>query len=143
MDNPYVQYMYSYPHKTAYGPLSGIRLEDYIQRLVGAQNSLYFHIPFCQSKCGYCNLFSVAGCGKSQMDAYLDVLPRQIGQYREILPESTVFGDFTIGAGGAAEDYSSRGGRFFGSDTGRWDAATALRKTASAGFFYSQRPDGI
>ncbi len=50
MDNPYVQYMYSYPHKTAYGPLSGIRLEDYIQRLVGAQNSLYFHIPFCQSK---------------------------------------------------------------------------------------------
>ena len=25
----YIQYMYSYPHKTAYGPLTGISLKDY------------------------------------------------------------------------------------------------------------------
>ncbi|MCI9411185.1 MAG: coproporphyrinogen III oxidase family protein [Eubacterium sp.] len=99
MDNPYVQYMYSYPHKTAYGPLSGIRLEDYIQRLVGAQNSLYFHIPFCQSKCGYCNLFSVTGQSDEFMSAYVDAMERQAEQLRIILPEGADFSDLTLGGG--------------------------------------------
>ena len=59
--NPYLQYMYSYPHKTAYGPLTGVSLEKYADRLLDGETSLYFHIPFCETKCGYCNLFSVAG----------------------------------------------------------------------------------
>lgn len=87
MDNPYVQYMYSYPHKTAYGPLSEICLEDYIQRLAGGENSLYFHIPFCQSKCGYCNLFSVTGQPEDFMSAYVDAMEGQAEQLRSILPE--------------------------------------------------------
>lgn len=99
MDNPYVQYMYSYPHKTAYGPLSGIRLEDYIQRLSEGQNSLYFHIPFCQSKCGYCNLFSVTGQSDDFMSAYVDTMERQAEQLRNILPEGTDFSDLTLGGG--------------------------------------------
>ena len=32
--NRYQQYMYSYPHKTAYGPLTGVRLDDYKPRLL-------------------------------------------------------------------------------------------------------------
>ena len=28
--NPYIQYMYSYPHKTAYRPLPGVFLKDYM-----------------------------------------------------------------------------------------------------------------
>ena len=95
--NRYVQYMYSYPHKTAYRPLDNVNLIDYMGNLAGEGHSLYLHLPFCESKCGYCNLFSVAGCGGAQRDAYLDVLPRQMEQYREILPCDTVFGDFTIG----------------------------------------------
>lgn len=59
--NPYIQYMYSYPHKTAYRPLTGIHLSDYISVMAGKGHGLYLHIPFCQSKCGYCNLFSVTG----------------------------------------------------------------------------------
>ncbi len=99
MDNPYVQYMYSYPHKTAYGPLSGICLEDYIQRLAGGQNSLYFHIPFCQSKCGYCNLFSVTGQSEDFMSSYVDAMERQAEQLRSILPEGADFSDLTLGGG--------------------------------------------
>lgn len=99
MENPYVQYMYSYPHKTAYGPLSGICLEDYIQRLAGGQNSLYFHIPFCQSKCGYCNLFSVTGQSEDFMSAYVDAMERQAEQLRTILPEGADFSDLTLGGG--------------------------------------------
>lgn len=96
----YSQYMYSYPHKTAYGPLDGISLEDYKDQLAGGGHSLYLHIPFCESKCGYCNLFSVTGRTPLQMDGYLDAVERQIGQYQEILDTAgTEFCDFTIGGG--------------------------------------------
>ena len=97
--NPYIQYMYSYPHKTAYRPLQNVNFGDYMGNLEGEGHGLYLHLPFCESKCGYCNLFSAAGCGKAYMDAYLDVLPRQMKQFREILPGSTVFGSFTVGGG--------------------------------------------
>ena len=69
--------MYSYPHKTAYGTLDGIRLTDYINRLSDRECSLYFHIPFCQSKCGYCNLFSVTGQDESRIGQYIDAMERQ------------------------------------------------------------------
>lgn len=98
--NPYIQYMYSYPHKTAYRPLTGIRLADYAGRLSGPGCGLYLHIPFCQTKCGYCNLFSVTGAGAEEMERYLDAVERQLNQYRRILePAGTRFSDFTIGGG--------------------------------------------
>lgn len=94
---PYQQYMYSYPHKTAYRSLSGIRLEDYQERLVSTeQNSLYFHIPFCEAKCGYCNLFSLAGQPASLVDAYLDSMALQLKQYAL---DDVRFMDLTIGGG--------------------------------------------
>lgn len=96
---PYQQYMYSYPHKTAYGPLVGIRLEDYIGRLSGKENSLYFHIPFCQSKCGYCNLFSVAGQEEAVVSEYVDAMERHADQLAAILPEDVKFADLTLGGG--------------------------------------------
>ncbi len=98
--NPYLQYMYSYPHKTAYRPLEGVFLEDYASCLAGKGHGLYLHIPFCQTKCGYCNLFSVTGQGQEAMDRYLDAVERQVSRYREIVkPYGTEFGDFTIGGG--------------------------------------------
>ena len=33
--NPYQQYMYSYPHKTAYRPLSGVSLKEYAPLFAG------------------------------------------------------------------------------------------------------------
>ena len=99
MENPYIQYMYSYPHKTAYGPLEGIHIKDYIHRLSGTKNSLYFHIPFCQSKCGYCNLFSVTGQSERFMTSYVDAMERQAIQLAEIMPEDVTFTDLTLGGG--------------------------------------------
>lgn len=98
--NPYIQYMYSYPHKTAYRPLTGIHLSEYADRFSGPGHSVYLHIPFCQTKCGYCNLFSVTGAGTDEMEMYLDAVERQLGQYRRILePAGARFSDFTIGGG--------------------------------------------
>ena len=92
----YTQYMYSYPHKTAYRTLEGVDIRDFLPRLKQNENSLYFHIPFCQAKCGYCNLFSVTGKDKGFVDAYLDAMERQIRQYD--LTEYS-FSDVTIGGG--------------------------------------------
>lgn len=98
--NPYIQYMYSYPHKTAYRPMTGVNLKDYAGRLAGPGHGLYLHIPFCQSKCGYCNLFSVTGAKTEEMEGYLDAVERQLEQYGRVLQEAgTVFSDFTIGGG--------------------------------------------
>lgn len=95
---PYIQYMYSYPHKTAYGPLENVWLDDYVNILKEPDraNSLYFHIPFCQTKCGYCNLFSLPGQNQELMDTYLDAMEQQAIQYDM---QDIFFEDFIIGGG--------------------------------------------
>lgn len=98
--NPYRQYMYSYPHKTAYGPLDGISLKTFAPRLSGRGHGLYLHLPFCRTKCGYCNLFSVTGQKEEQIDRYLDAVERQSRQYQAVLlPVQTVFSELVIGGG--------------------------------------------
>ena len=88
--------MYSYPHKTAYRTLNDTDIRQYLPRLKSEESSLYFHIPFCQAKCGYCNLFSVAGKGDEYIDTYINAMERQIEQYN-LSPY--FFSDVTIGGG--------------------------------------------
>lgn len=97
--NPYKSYMYSYPHKTAYRPLSHIFFKDYTHWL-SEGHDLYLHIPFCESKCGYCNLFSVTGQSDETMSRYLDAVERQSLKYRDILSSfRPKCQDITIGGG--------------------------------------------
>ena len=84
--NPYIQYMYSYPHKTAYRTLENVNVKAYLNRLIGEKNSLYFHVPFCQYKCGYCNLFSLAGQSEQMMLDYVDAMERHAKQISQVLP---------------------------------------------------------
>lgn len=78
ISTPYKQYMYAYPHKTAYGKLNDIDIKPYFRFLNSSTNHLYVHLPFCQAKCGFCNLFSVAGGSSSYIDSYLDTIERQL-----------------------------------------------------------------
>ncbi len=98
--NPYLQYMYSYPHKTAYRPLKDLSLKEYAPLLAGGGHGLYLHVPFCETKCGYCNLFSVAGEDAAAADRYLDAVGRQCRQYAALLkPYETEFSEVVIGGG--------------------------------------------
>jgi len=97
----YVQYMYSYPHKTAYRDLPGINLADRLGVLKDFDNSFYMHIPFCQYKCGYCNLFSVAGMENrvSFMEDYIYTMERQAEQLAGVMPEGVIFNEMAVGGG--------------------------------------------
>lgn len=101
ISEPYVQYMYSYPHKTAYRSLPCIDIREKMSCLKENKNSLYMHIPFCQYKCGYCNLFSVTGMEnrESFMEEYVYTMERQAIQLAGALPEGVSFNDMSIGGG--------------------------------------------
>ncbi|WP_406728969.1 STM4012 family radical SAM protein [Streptomyces sp. GD-15H] len=86
--SPYQSYVYAYPHKTAYRklpdrpPLRTLWATEPKDAL-----SLYLHIPFCEVRCGFCNLFTRIGAPDGLTGAYLDALDRQATAVREALGE--------------------------------------------------------
>ena len=93
----YVDYMYSYPHKTAYRSFpSPVSLLPYLEQVEGQKASLYFHIPFCSHKCGYCNLFSLQTNRADYIATYLETLHKQAQQLSP-LTTGLIFDSFAIG----------------------------------------------
>ncbi|MFK0258555.1 STM4012 family radical SAM protein [Streptomyces sp. NPDC090445] len=83
---PYQSYVYAYPHKTAYRPLPGRpALRDLWRGEPKDALSLYLHIPFCEVRCGFCNLFTRIGAPDGLTGRYLDALDRQAAAVREAL----------------------------------------------------------
>ncbi|MFC9897223.1 STM4012 family radical SAM protein [Nocardia sp. NPDC127579] len=88
---PYQSYVYGYPHKTAYRPLAdrpslrGLWESEPVDAL-----SLYAHIPFCEYRCGFCNLFTRIGAPDDLTGRYLDALDRQAVAVRDALGDRPV-----------------------------------------------------
>ncbi|MGW2559220.1 STM4012 family radical SAM protein [Streptomyces sp. NPDC001514] len=86
---PYRSYVYAYPHKTAYRPLAD---RPALRELWAAERkdalSLYLHIPFCEVRCGFCNLFTRIGAPDELTTRYLDALERQAVAVRDALGDS-------------------------------------------------------
>ncbi len=100
IDNPYRQYMYAYPHKRAYRNFDKVDIRQYLHHLTGNPNHLYIHLPFCQTKCGFCNLFSITGKNSSYIDKYLDTIERQLIQYGKLEEvQKAAFSSLVIGGG--------------------------------------------
>jgi len=88
----YQSYVYAYPHKTAYrridpgvplGPLwAGERRDSLF---------LYLHVPFCEQRCGFCNLFTRPVPPEELIGAYLRTLAVQVGVVRRALDEGGAF----------------------------------------------------
>src|SRR5207253_519250 len=51
---------------------------------------LYLHVPFCEMRCGFCNLFTTTHPGEGLEQQYLAALRRQAGRVREALGEMRV-----------------------------------------------------
>ncbi|MFJ4897480.1 STM4012 family radical SAM protein [Streptomyces sp. NPDC088727] len=90
---PYQSYVYAYPHKTAYEPLGRLpggrpALRDLWAGEGKDALSLYLHIPFCEVRCGFCNLFTRVGAPDELTGRYLDALDRQATAVREALGDT-------------------------------------------------------
>ncbi|MFE4369465.1 STM4012 family radical SAM protein [Streptomyces sp. NPDC056835] len=86
---PYESYVYAYPHKTAYRPLED---RPALRGLWAGERkdalSLYLHIPFCEVRCGFCNLFTRIGAPDELTTRYLDALDRQAITVRDALADA-------------------------------------------------------
>ncbi len=95
---PYQSYTYGYPHKTAYRPFEATALTDVWEGEKRDNLFLYLHIPFCEMRCGFCNLFTTVNAPQSLEQAYLDALERQARVVKSSL-EGATFSRLAIGGG--------------------------------------------
>ncbi len=85
-DNAYPSYVYGYPHKKAYRPLPRARpLEEVWAEEPRDALYCYVHVPFCNQRCSFCNLFTFVPAGGSPTTAYLDALAREMEAYDRAL----------------------------------------------------------
>ncbi|RKR87060.1 oxygen-independent coproporphyrinogen-3 oxidase [Micromonospora pisi] len=98
--SPYQGYLYAYPHKTAYRPL---RPRPALADVWAGERRdalfLYLHLPFCEMRCGFCNLFTRANPPAEQVSGYLDQLARQARRVRDALGGDADFARVAIGGG--------------------------------------------
>src|SRR3954462_1255096 len=93
-------YAYAYPHKTAYRrlepprPLNTVWAHEEKDALF-----LYAHVPFCEMRCGFLNLFTVTHPGANVVSGYLDAMERQAEAVRGALGDSARFARLALGGG--------------------------------------------
>ncbi|MFI0710111.1 STM4012 family radical SAM protein [Streptomyces inhibens] len=98
--SPYESYVYAYPHKTAYRRRPDRpALRDLWATEPQDALSLYLHIPFCEVRCGFCNLFTRIGAPGDMTSAYLDALERQAVTVRDALHTDARFAAAAFGGG--------------------------------------------
>lgn len=60
--------------------------------------SLYIHIPFCQSRCKFCEYAVVSGDDALKKEQYVDALLKEMDMYKEIIGDKKILG-FDMGGG--------------------------------------------
>lgn len=96
---PYRSYAYAYPHKTAYRtlsppkPLSEVWAGEDKRHLF-----LYMHVPFCEMRCGFCNLFTMAKPKDELRRSYVDTLQLEAERTKLALGDAS-FARMAIGGG--------------------------------------------
>ena len=96
---PYQAYSYSYPHKAAYRALA--RPESLEQLWAEQDRSAlfgYIHIPFCEMRCGFCNLFAMARPSADMVERYVQQVLVQMRAMDGVLGERR-FARFALGGG--------------------------------------------
>lgn len=59
---------------------------------------LYIHIPFCISKCNYCDFYSIAGADEEKKDRYVSALVKHMQEYK-IQTKNNIVSSVYIGGG--------------------------------------------
>ena len=97
---------------------------------------IYIHVPFCRSKCQYCDFYSLTTKDDKLMDSYLDAMTRHIKEAGGLAPNHKVD---TIYFGGGTPS-------FFGAD-GMATILTAIRRyfdvANDAEITFEANPDSV
>jgi len=97
---------------------------------------IYIHVPFCRSKCQYCDFYSLTTKDDKLMDSYLDAMTRHIKESGALAPNHKVD---TIYFGGGTPS-------FFGAD-GMATLLTAVRRyfdvANDAEITFEANPDSV
>jgi len=65
--------------------------------------SLYFHSPFCKSRCKFCEYVVVSGDEQKLKDEYINAVLKEIDLYSRIIDKDTKITGFDIGGGTPTE----------------------------------------
>jgi len=107
-----------------------------ITRKNKAPLGIYIHVPFCRSKCQYCDFYSLTTKDDRLMDSYLDAMTRHIKESGALAPNHKVD---TIYFGGGTPS-------FFGAD-GMATLLTAVRRyfdvANDAEITFEANPDSV
>lgn len=60
--------------------------------------SLYVHVPFCQSRCKFCEYAVVSGDDFEKKEEYVEALLKELDMYKEIISDKKILG-FDMGGG--------------------------------------------
>lgn len=60
--------------------------------------SLYVHVPFCQSRCRFCEYAVVSGDDYDKKEEYVEALLKEIDMYKDIIGDKKILG-FDMGGG--------------------------------------------
>lgn len=71
-------------------------LEEDISKL--EELSLYVHVPFCQSRCRFCEYAVVSGNDFEKKEEYVNALLKEIDMYKDIIKDKKILG-FDLGGG--------------------------------------------
>ena len=97
---------------------------------------IYIHVPFCRSKCQYCDFYSLTGKKECDFDGYLDAVCKHIKEAGPQAPDHIVD---TVYFGGGTPS-------FFGAD-GMAAILTAIRKSfdvsPTAEITFEANPDSV
>ncbi len=101
----YDGYVYSYPHKAVYRELTPrVPLRSAWEHENTQQLYLYTHLPFCEMRCGFCNLFTAAVPPAQLVSNYLEALAQEMEVVAdEIAPQGIAQAAF----GGGTPSYLS------------------------------------
>ena len=85
LSGEFFDYVYGYPSKRKYSAFSDNKKIAALWQSVNSPVDLYIHIPFCKSKCYFCNLCSTSSFNSTDIDDYVSVLTYQLREYAAVL----------------------------------------------------------
>src|SRR5262245_29501757 len=94
-------YVYTYPPKSAYQPFLGPwqRAAESWRGYRG-KLALYVHVPFCEMKCTFCDLFTVTNAHEpAVVDRYVRCIATELERMRPYLDDAITVGSLYFGGG--------------------------------------------